>query len=281
VKFFISLTVQANAFTYFRPNAAESNLLTQIMNALSQIKSRFSVALSDLVEDPATPLSMIKPAGNPEHGDYQANCAMPLGKELGKAPRDIADDLVSKISVDDFCQSVEVAGPGFINLKLNDAWIKDNLTAYIVDFSSPNVAKPMHVGHIRSTVIGDALTKVLRFVGHKAISDNHLGDWGTQFGMIIYGYKNFVDKAAYDDQPVAELGRLYKYVRKLMDYHSAVAKLPESNAELEKAQSELSKVESLPEPADKSEKKKLKKELKRARNKVAELEDLILATQRR
>ena len=87
----------------------------------------------------------------------------------------------------------------------------------MIDFSAPNVAKPMHVGHIRSTVIGDALCRVLRFLGHKVISDNHIGDWGTQFGMILYGYKNFLDAEAYRQNPVEELARLYRLVRKLMD----------------------------------------------------------------
>lgn len=231
---------------------------------------------------------MIKPAGNPEHGDYQANCAMPLGKKHGKPPLEIADELVGKVELDDFCQTVETDGKiGFVNLKLSDDWVKTKLTAalgderlgvekiaqprtYVVDFSGPNVAKPMHVGHIRSTVIGDALTKILRFVGHKAISDNHIGDWGTQFGMIIYGYKNFVDKDAYAAEPVTELGRLYKYVRKLMDYHSAVAALPkvaDAIQELEGIQSELeSKVGS----GDKKAEKKLAKQIKAAKKKIAD-----------
>ena len=236
---------------------------------------------------------MIKPAGNPEHGDYQANCAMPLGKKHGKPPLEIADELVGKVKLDDFCQTVETDGKiGFVNLKLDDEWVKSKLTAaladerlgvekigsprtYVVDYSSPNVAKPMHVGHIRSTVIGDALTKVLRFVGHKAISDNHIGDWGTQFGMIIYGYKNFVDKDAYAAAPVTELGRLYKYVRKLMDYHSAVAALPkcvEAIKELEGIQSELeSKVGS----DDKKAEKKLAKQIKAAKKKVTGQQDKV------
>ena len=118
------------------------------------------------------------------------------------------------LDVADVCEPPEVAGPGFINLRLNDDWLAEQLAAasadaerlgvapaaqprtIVVDYSSPNVAKPMHVGHIRSTVIGDALYRILKFLGHHTISDNHLGDWGTQFGMIIYGYKHFVDEAA-------------------------------------------------------------------------------------
>lgn len=257
------------------------------MNALSEIKTRFATALSSYADDQASLLAMIKPAGNPEHGDYQANCAMPLGKKLNKPPREIADELIGKITLDDFCQSVDVAGPGFINLKLNDNWVKSRLAAaladerlgvpsiadpktFVIDYSSPNVAKPMHVGHIRSTVIGDALTKVLRFVGHTAISDNHLGDWGTQFGMIIYGYKHFVDKEAYADAPVKELGRLYKYVRKLMDYHSAVAALPKAEEAIKELETRHQELSLQPESDDKKAAKKHAKQIKAAKKKIAD-----------
>src|SRR6202023_2548205 len=86
---------------------------------------------------------------------------------------------------------------------------------YVVDFSSPNVAKPMHVGHLRSTIIGDALARLLRFLGHTVITDNHLGDWGTQFGIILYGYKNYLDESAFKTDPTRELARLYLKVRSL------------------------------------------------------------------
>src|SRR5205823_7581416 len=126
----------------------------------------------------------------------------------------------------------EVAGPGcFINLRLRTDWLAAQLQrmaaderlgvepaqpphTYVIDYSSPNVAKPMHVGHLRSTIIGDALARLLRFLGHKVVSDNHLGDWGTQFGILIYGYKNFLDRAAYERNPVEELARLYLFLRK-------------------------------------------------------------------
>ena len=89
---------------------------------------------------------------------------------------------------------------------------------YVIDYSAPNVAKPMHVGHIRSTVIGDALCRTLRFLGHNVISDNHIGDWGTQFGMILYGYKHFLDAEAYKKNPVEELARLYRLVRQIIEH---------------------------------------------------------------
>lgn len=262
------------------------------MNALSEIKSRFASILSELVDDPAMLLSMIRPAGDPKFGDYQANFAMPLGKQLGKSPRDVATELVEKVELDDLCQSVEIAGPGFINLKLDDEWVKGKLTdalkderlgvakvseprTIVVDYSSPNVAKPMHVGHIRSTVIGDAITSVLRFLGHNAISDNHLGDWGTQFGMIIYGYKNFLDQAAYDQEPVAELGRLYKHVRKLMDYQTAVKALPAAKEGLEKLQSELEPLKSKEPTGDKKADKQHRKQVALIEKKIKDQQDKV------
>src|SRR5262249_61284331 len=124
-----------------------------------------------------------------------------------------------------------VAGPGFINLRLKPEFLAKAVRqiatdpnlgvepaarpkTFVIDYSSPNVAKPLHVGHLRSTIIGDALTRILRFLGHTVITDNHLGDWGTQFGMLIYGYRNFLDKDAYERDPVRELARVYVEVRK-------------------------------------------------------------------
>ena len=262
------------------------------MNVLLEIKSHFSAALAKQVEDPNPALAMIRAAGDPKFGDYQANCAMPLGKQLGKPPRDIAADLVANVSLDSICSNVEIAGPGFINLTLSDSWLNSKLTnalqddrlgvplidavrKYVVDFSSPNVAKPMHVGHIRSTVIGDAIAKILRFAGHDVITDNHLGDWGTQFGMIIYGYKNFLDKTAYDAAPVKELGRLYKFVRQIMDYHSTKVQLPISQAEQVTAQQKVDQLKALPETGDKKADKKQKKELNNAISAVKKLAEKI------
>lgn len=262
------------------------------MNALTEIKSRFSQVLKQHVDDPADLLDMIRPAQDAKFGDYQANCAMPLGKRLGKSPRDVATELVAALNLDDLCESVEVAGPGFINLKLADSWLKSRLQSalsderlgvatvenplkYVVDFSSPNIAKEMHVGHIRSTVIGDAISKILRFIGHDVITDNHLGDWGTQFGMIIYGYKHFLDEANYKKSPVPELSRLYKYVRKLMDYHAALESLPKKEEEYSKLQGILETNETQPFPDEKGAAKKAKQEVKRLKQKISELSEAI------
>ena len=265
------------------------------MKLLSEIQMRFLPALESLVDEAEQVdalLGMIKPTQDDKFGDYQVNCAMALGKKLGKPPRDVAAELLKAVSLDDICDSVELAGPGFINLTFKDSWITSQLSlansgeklgveqvakprTVVIDLSSPNVAKPMHVGHIRSTVIGDALANIHRFIGHKVITDNHLGDWGTQFGMIIYGYKNFVDRAAYDKNPVQELSRLYKYVRVLMDYHSAVKKLPEAEALKQKQLDAVERIEAEDHGNNKGKLKQQKKDLQRLAEKLAVQDELI------
>lgn len=264
------------------------------MNTLGEIRARFQQALAEIVEDPKPLVEMIAPAQDPKFGDYQANCAMPLGKKLGKSPRDVAADLVNAVDVSDLCDEPEIAGPGFINLRVRDDWLVRRMETlrhdprlgvetvqqprtYIVDFSSPNVAKPMHVGHIRSTVIGDALCRTLRFLGHQVVSDNHLGDWGTQFGMIIYGYRNFVDPAEYEANPVQELGRVYREVRAIMDYHESVGSLPKQESSLEDLKAALAKAETVPPSGDAKADKKAKKSVSKCKNAVAAAEKSIQA----
>jgi arginyl-tRNA synthetase len=204
------------------------------MNILQELKARFRAALAGLIDSPDAYLDLIRRAQDPKFGDYQANLAMPLGKKLRRPPRDTASGILRRLDLTDLCHQPEIAGPGFINLRLREDYLIRGLQAavsderlgvppvinprtYVIDYSAPNVAKPMHVGHIRSTVIGDALSRTLRFLGHQVIGDNHLGDWGTQFGMILYGYKHFLDAEAYKKNPVAELARLYRIVRQIMD----------------------------------------------------------------
>jgi arginyl-tRNA synthetase len=134
--------------------------------------------------------------------DAQSNVALPLAKRLGKAPRDIAAEIVAHLDIDDVCEPPSVSGPGFINLTLRPRWIADAVTGLladprlgaprtaepqtvVVDYSSPNIAKAMHVGHLRTTIVGDAIVRVLEFAGHHVIRDNHVGDWGTPFGMLL------------------------------------------------------------------------------------------------
>lgn len=204
------------------------------MDILGELRQRFRTALAGVTADPDPLLEMIRPAAEPKFGDYQANFAMSLAKQLGRPPREVAAEIAARTPLDDLCQQVEVAGPGFINLRLRDDRLAATLAevladpflgvprpatprTYVIDFSSPNVAKPMHVGHIRSTVIGDALCRLLRFRGDQVVSDNHLGDWGTQFGMILWGWKHCRDAAAFAADPTAELGRLYRLVRRVAD----------------------------------------------------------------
>ncbi len=168
------------------------------------------------------------------HGDYQANAAMALAKRMRMNPRELASQVVDALTTQgvDELASMEIAGPGFINFRvLHSAWSEkvesllnderygvpatdapDNI---VVDFSGPNVAKPMHVGHIRSTIIGDSLSRISRFLGHNVITDNHIGDWGTQFGMVIYGWKNLIDQDALKVDPLQELLRIYREVNTL------------------------------------------------------------------
>ena len=166
-------------------------------------------------------------ATDPRFGDYQTNAALVLGKQPTENPRALAKKIVAHLRVDDFCETPVVAGAGFINFKLRpDAIAKKTIEVLrhaglgvakakpkqriVIDFGSPNVAKPMHVGHIRSTVLGDALARIAQFLGHEVIRDNHIGDWGMQFGMVIYGWKNLLDQRALQRNPLAEIVRVYK-----------------------------------------------------------------------
>src|SRR5262245_1270977 len=206
------------------------------MNLLTQLRTLFEPALTALAPDKAKVpdyLAAIKPAANAEHGDYQANCAMALGKALGQKPQDVAKSLIAALPANDMLETPTVAGPGFINLRLKSEFLAKAVQGtatdpklgvspcskprtFVIDLSGPNVAKPLHVGHLRSTIIGDALVRILRFLGHKVIGDNHLGDWGTQFGILLYGFRNFLDEAAFQKDPVRELARIYVHVRSLM-----------------------------------------------------------------
>jgi arginyl-tRNA synthetase len=222
------------------------------MTPLATIADRLAAALRALDLSPVDLRGQIRPTQDSKFGDYQANVAMTLAKERGVPPRQLATSLVEHLDLADLCDAPQIAGPGFINFRLHDRYLAQCLSAMlldpqltieraaeprtvVVDYSSPNVAKPLHVGHLRTTVIGEALVRMLRFAGHRVITDNHLGDWGTQFGMVIYGYKHLRDHAAYTQDPVAELGRLYQRVNQLVEYHEAVAALPAAEQRAEQA----------------------------------------------
>ena len=169
----------------------------------------------------------LTPATDPRFGDYQTNAALVLGKQRGENPRQVAEKIVGHLNVGDVCEPPVVAGPGFINFTVRPGAVaektasvlgderlgvaeKELLRRIVIDFGSPNVAKLMHVGHIRSTVLGDALSRIATFLGHEVIRDNHIGDWGTQFGMVIYGWKNLLDQRALQQNPLAEIVHIYK-----------------------------------------------------------------------
>ena len=192
---------------------------------------------------------MLVPASRPEFGDYQCNVAMPLGKSLKSKPRDIAENIVARLRLEDVCEPIEIAGPGFLNIKLRMPFMQEQLRRMIadearcavplaaptqrviVDYSSPNIAKEMHVGHLRSTIIGDSLSKVLEFRGHSVLRLNHVGDWGTQFGMLILHLKDKAPGAlaGTEELDISDLVTFYKeakvhsrYGRRL-PYHSVIA----------------------------------------------------------
>jgi arginyl-tRNA synthetase len=168
---------------------------------------------------------------NRKFGDYQCTSVMAIAKRLKANPRECAQKVMDLLDLSSIAQEIQLAGPGFINIRLRQDALKGALLQairtenhfvektqdkrnYVVDFSSPNVAKPMHVGHIRSTILGDCLAKILRFLGHHAITDNHIGDWGTQFGKLLVGWKHYLQQDSLQKDALGELERLYREVNK-------------------------------------------------------------------
>ena len=180
-------------------------------------------------------------------GDYQTNVAMVLAKQQRANPRQLAQQIIDRLDLGGMGEPPEIAGAGFINFRLAPAWLERRVTQLasdarlgvpvpervkqlVIDFSSPNVAKPMHVGHIRSTILGDALARIAEFIGHRVVRDNHIGDWGTQFGMLLVGWKSGLDRAALAADPLAEMERIYKRISAQCDEAK-----PEFNAEVRSA----------------------------------------------
>ncbi len=245
------------------------------MNALSELRGRFEKVLSELTPDPVPFVAMIKPTQDATFGDFQANCAMPLAKQRGTNPHTLATEIVGKLDIADLCQPPEVAGPGFINIRLKDDWLTEQTNRnvsdsrlgieavtkpkrIVIDYSAPNVAKPMHVGHLRSTVLGNALYRVAKFLGHHVLGDNHIGDWGTQFGMILFGYKNFLDREAFERDAVGELARQYRLVSQFSGYHVAKAQLPKAETLFAEVETDLIAFEANDQFNNKSGEKLLK-----------------------
>jgi arginyl-tRNA synthetase len=196
------------------------------MNVLEALRHAFAAATPE-GGDPGVFAAAVRPSTDPKFGDYQANGCMAVAKSARKNPRELAQAVARAVDLAPLAGTPEVAGPGFLNVRLHDNWLSRTLgdllndemmglslpekpRTVVIDYSSPNVAKPMHVGHLRSTVIGESLARIYSALGHKVIRDNHLGDWGSQFGMILWGWKNHRDEAAYAADPVAELARLYR-----------------------------------------------------------------------
>jgi arginyl-tRNA synthetase len=190
-----------------------------------QLQSRLRARVAQMAPDQDLDKFVVQKSKPGLSSDFQSAAAMQLSKVLRRKPREIADELVAGLDVADLAE-VDVSGPGFIGFRLSDGalagalrrGLSDSHTgipqlgksrAVVIDFSAPNVAKRMHIGHIRSTIIGDSLRRMGVSLGYRVIGDNHIGDWGTQFGQLIWAWRHWLDQDAYDVDPVAELERLY------------------------------------------------------------------------
>ena len=218
---------------------------------MQTIQQILETKLRDAVGDSGGVLVTVQSAQDTRFGDYQSNAAMQLAKPRRANPRALAQEIIAKLDVADLCETPEIAGAGFINFRLKPATLIAHFTALasderlgvptvpsrrlVIDFSSPNVAKPMHVGHIRSTFLGDALARIGRFLGHTVVSDNHIGDWGTQFGMLCLAWKTILNKDALAADPISELERIYKAQNERCK--TDPAQLDAARAELVKLQS--------------------------------------------
>ena len=229
-----------------------------------QIELKLQQAVRAVLPDADVSSVLVRSCPDPKFGDYQTNALMALAKGRKINPRQFASDVLAKLDVSEFCEKPEIAGAGFLNFRLKPSATIQALQSaaqgehlffesvaqtsglcsetgqrpvprtIVIDFSSPNVAKPMHIGHIRSTVLGDCLARTLRLLGHRVITDNHIGDWGTQFGMLLLGWKRDLNQAALKTDAIGEMERLYKKV-------SAESK--ETPATLEVARQELVKLQ--------------------------------------
>lgn len=176
--------------------------------------------------------ALVRQSGKVQFGDYQANGIMPAAKKLGLNPREFAQSVLNKAELQDIAEKTEIAGPGFINIFLKDSWLADKISCavqdpklgvhnpekqtVVVDYSSPNVAKEMHVGHLRSTIIGDAVVRTLEFLGNNVIRANHVGDWGTQFGMLI-AYLEKMENEHATEMELSDLEAFYRAAKKHYD----------------------------------------------------------------
>ena len=213
-------------------------IIQQLENAMASALTHLGVELPDGFSP------QVAAAADLRFGDYQSNAAMVLAKRVKTNPRELAGKVVELLQEGEVGElaTADIAGPGFINFTIKkEGWsqragelfaddrlgvsLAEDPQTIVVDFSAPNVAKPMHVGHIRSTIIGDSLSRIARFLGHKVITDNHIGDWGTQFGMIIHGWKTVLNEEDLVSNPVAELLRVYRAVNALCTEDEAIREI--------------------------------------------------------
>ncbi len=233
---------KANVYKCFGNMTIPTLLSEQLAVALQHV-------LGEAMPKDFTPA--VTPAQDLRFGDYQSNAAMALAKKVRMNPRELATQAVKALG-DSSLASFSIAGPGFINFRINPSYFAERVSAMlederlgvakvdhpqtiVIDFSAPNVAKPMHVGHIRSTIIGDTLGRLARFMGHTVITDNHIGDWGTQFGMILWGWKNILKQEDLEKDPIEALLSVYKTVNARCKEDESL--LPVCKAELVKLQS--------------------------------------------
>jgi len=216
------------------------------------LEQKLQQAVAAVLPDADLAGILVRPCADPKFGDYQSNALMSLAKARKMNPRQLAADVAAKLDIAPWCEPVQVAGAGFLNFHLKPSAVAEALQnvlqggplffqkteqprCVVIDFSSPNVAKPMHVGHIRSTILGDSLARILRLLGHRVITDNHIGDWGTQFGKLLVGWKSSLNTEALRQDAIGEMERLYQTINRACENDPKV---------LEAARQELVKLQS-------------------------------------
>lgn len=215
-----------------------------------EIAKIFEATVKKLYGDIETKKIEVSVATNEKFGDFQTNFAMMNSKIIGKNPRAIAQEIVDNLEPNNVIDKLEIAGPGFINIFLKSEYLGELLKKsrnekydfsflnrdgdVIIDFSSPNIAKRMHIGHLRSTIIGDSVARIYRYLGYHLVADNHIGDWGTQFGKLIIGYRRWLNKEAYKENAIEELERVYVEFTKQSEEHPELEE--EARLELKKLQ---------------------------------------------
>jgi arginyl-tRNA synthetase len=216
------------------------------------LEQKLQQAVAAVLPDAPLDSVLVRPCPDPKFGDYQSNALMALAKSRKMNPRQLAADVAAKLDIAPWCEPVQVAGAGFLNFRLKASAVAGALQnaagggplffqktghprCIVIDFSSPNVAKPMHVGHIRSTILGDSLARILRLLGHRVVTDNHIGDWGTQFGKLLVGWKSSVSGEALRADAIGEMERLYQMINRACEHDPKV---------LEAARQELVKLQS-------------------------------------